>query len=39
MDKLRRWIDRDVEHNLPLVLTLHSALFTGLVLVVLLFGR
>ena len=37
MDRLLRWIDRDVQYNLPLVLTLHSALFVGLVLVVLLF--
>ena len=37
MDKLFRWIDRDVEQNLPLVLTLHSAIFVGLMLVAFVF--
>jgi hypothetical protein len=38
MDKLLRWVDREV-YNLPLVLMLHSAIFVGLALVVFLFWR
>ena len=39
MDRLFRWIDSDVEKNLPLVLTLHGAIFVGLLLVGFLFLR
>ena len=39
MDRLFRWLDRDVQNNLPIVLAFHSALFVGLLLVLFLFWR
>ena len=37
MDDLLRWVDREVSH-LPLILTLHSAVFVALLLVAFLSG-